>query len=465
MRVFAPVPAQRAVEATPPDRDRVVDAARAVSLVVVVAGHSIMAVVAWPDGVPELGNLLAAFPWTQALTWVLQIMPLFFVAGGAANALSWRRHRERGGDYASWLWARADRLLRPAWVYLAIMSVIATVVTVLAPARTAEPLMLLVTQLLWFLGAYLLVTALTPLSRPTTPGRAALVALGLLTACALVDAARFFWGFPEAVGLVNFVLVWTVPAYLGTLRAQGIAARYRPWQLVAAILVAVATNAVLIRQGPWPVSMVGMPGEPVSNMAPPTVVLAIHSLVLACVLTLLSAPLTRLLQRPGVWRPVTAVNLAAMTLYLWHLPVLVAVTVLGHALRLDRPVGLDGDGFPVPAGWGYASGSLLFWTAYGVGVWAVVRLTWPFEHVPLRWWDAPPRTPAPSRRTAAWCTAIGTSGVGAATLALSATGLAGFPTRTIDYAGVPLNAAVAIAVLVGSGALIRWAGSPRVRGR
>ncbi|MDA8436961.1 MAG: hypothetical protein M0Z98_13380, partial [Actinomycetales bacterium] len=104
-------------------------------------------------------------------------------------------------------------------------------------------------------------------------------------------------------------------------------------------------------------------------------------------------------------------------------------------------------------------------TAYGVGVWAVVRLTWPFEHVPLRWWDAPPRTPAPSRRTAAWCTAIGTSGVGAATLALSATGLAGFPTRTIDYAGVPLNAAVAIAVLVGSGALIRWAGSPRVRGR
>ena len=465
MRVFAPVPAQRAVEATPPDRDRVVDAARAASLVVVVAGHSIMAVVAWPGGIPELGNLLAALPWTQALTWVLQVMPLFFVAGGAANALSWRRHRERGGDYASWLWARADRLLRPAWVYLAIMSVIATVVTVLAPARIAEPLMLLVTQLLWFLGAYLLVTALTPLSRPTTPGRAALVALALLTACALVDAARFFWGFPEAVGLVNFVLVWTVPAYLGTLRAHGIAARYRPWQLVAAILVAVATNAVLIRQGPWPVSMVGMPGEPVSNMAPPTVVLAIHSLVLACVLTLLSAPLARLLQRPAVWRPVTAVNLAAMTLYLWHLPVLVAVTVLGHTLRLDRPVGLDGDGFPVPAGWGYASGSLLFWTAYGVGVWAVVRLMWPFEHVPLWWWDAPPRTPAPSRRTAAWCAAIGTSGVGVATLALSATGLAGFPTKTIDYAGIPLNAAVAIAVLVGSGALIRWAGSPRVRGR
>ena len=191
MKVFAPVPAQRAVEATPPDRDRVVDAARAVSLVVVVAGHSIMAVVAWPDGVPVLGNLLAAYPWTQALTWVLQIMPLFFVAGGAANALSWERHRARGGDYATWLWARADRLLRPAWVYLAIMAVIATAVTLLAPARTAEPLMVLVTQLLWFLGAYLLVTALTPLFRARTPAHGAAVATALVSACGLVDAARF----------------------------------------------------------------------------------------------------------------------------------------------------------------------------------------------------------------------------------------------------------------------------------
>jgi hypothetical protein len=90
---------------------------------------------------------------------------------------------------------------------------------------------------------------------------------------------------------------------------------------------------------------------------------------------------------------------------------------------------------------------------------------WPFEHAPLWWWDAPPRGSAPARRTATWCAAIGTAGVGVATLVLSATGLAGFPTRTIDYAGLPLNAAAALAVLVGSGALIRWAGSPRVTGR
>jgi fucose 4-O-acetylase-like acetyltransferase len=461
IRVFAPVPAQRAVEATPPDRDRVVDAARAVALLVVVAGHAVMAVVAWPDGIPRLGNLFAAFPWTQALTWVLQIMPLFFVAGGAANALSWDRHHARGGTYAAWLWGRAQRLLRPAWVYLGIMGVVATLVTVFAPADVAAPLMVLTTQLLWFLGAYLLVTALTPLMRATTPVGGALVTLALVAGCGAVDAARFLLGAPEAIGLVNFVLVWTVPAYLGSLRAHGTLARY-PWPwLVGTAVLATAVNATLITYGPWPVSMVGMPGEPVSNMAPPTVVLALHALVLALLLTLADAPLRRLLARDAVWRPVTAVNLCAMTLYLWHLPVLIALTVLARALGLDRPVGLDGSGFPVPDGWGYLGASLVFWAAYGVGVWAVVRLMWPLEHAPLPWWDAAPRTRAPRRRTATVAVAVGSAGVGVATLVLSGTGLAGFPTRWIDYAGLPLNAAVAIGVLLASGALIRWAGAPR----
>jgi hypothetical protein len=45
---------------------------------------------------------------------------------------------------------------------------------------------------------------------------------------------------------------------------------------------------------------------------------------------------------------------------------------------------------------------------------------------------------------------------------LSATGLAGFPTKVVDYAGLPLNSAAALAVLVASGALIRWADSPRL---
>jgi hypothetical protein len=461
VKVFVPVPSAKAALATPLHRDRVVDGARAAALVVVIAGHSIMAVTAWPDGVPVLGNLLAAYPWTQALTWLLQIMPLFFWAGGAANALSWDRHAARGESYATWLWARADRLLRPAFVYLAIMGTVALVVTLVAPARTAEPLMTLMTQLLWFLGSYLLVTALTPLFRATTPGRAIVVAVALLAACGLIDAGRFFLGLPDALGLLNFVLVWAVPAYLGSLRSHGVMQRYPAWGLGAVLIGCVGLNALLIRQGPWPVSMVGMPGEPVSNMAPPTVVLALHSVALVMVVTLLDQPLRRLLDRPRVWQPVTAVNLCAMTLYLWHLPVLITLTVLGHVLHLERPTALGPDGWPVPVGWGYLLGSVVFWSVYAVGVWAIVRLMWPFEHQPLVWWDAAPRRPAPEPRTAAWVAALGTAGVGIASLILSATGLAGFHTTVIDYAGLPLNAAGAIAVLLLSGAAIRWAGAAR----
>ena len=51
VRVFAAVPTARAAAETPPDRDRVVDGARAAALLVVVVGHVLMAVVAWPDGV------------------------------------------------------------------------------------------------------------------------------------------------------------------------------------------------------------------------------------------------------------------------------------------------------------------------------------------------------------------------------------------------------------------------------
>jgi len=460
-RVFAPVPTARAAAETPPDRDRVVDGARAAALLVVVAGHGLMAVVAWPDGVPVLGNLLAAFPITQALTWLLQIMPLFFFAGGAANALSWDRHRARGGDYASWLWGRGRRLLRPAWVYLALMSVVATTVTLLAPSRVAEPLMLLTTQLLWFLGAYLLVTALAPLFGPVS-ARGGVLGVGLLLGLvALVDLSRFALGLPEAIALLNFVLVWAVPAYLGALRSRGTLGAYRWGWLVVAVCVGFALNAVLIRFGPYPVSMVGMPGEPVSNMAPPTIVLAIHSVVLACLLTLLDAPLRRLLARPRVWRPVTGVNLVAMTLYLWHLPVLIGVTTLGHVLGLDRPVRLGSDGYPVPDGWGYLVGSVLFLAVFGVAVWAVVRLLWPFEHAPLVLWDSPTRARRPAPRTAAWVAAAATGGVGVATLVLSATGLAGFPTRVLMYAGIPLNAAAAIALLLVSGLALRWAGGER----
>jgi surface polysaccharide O-acyltransferase-like enzyme len=144
-KFFLPVPVVSAALQTPDDRDRIIDAVRVISLFVVVAGHAFMAVVSWQNGVPKVGNLLAPLHWTQAVTWIFQIAPLFFFAGGAANAISWDRHVARNGKYAQWMWTRAQRFLRPIWTYLVIIGIVAAIVSALAPTRVAAPLMLLTT--------------------------------------------------------------------------------------------------------------------------------------------------------------------------------------------------------------------------------------------------------------------------------------------------------------------------------
>jgi len=459
--LFLPVPSAKAAAQTPPDRDRIVDAARGISLVIVVAGHAIMGVVSWQYGVPKVGNLLAAYPWTQALTWIFQIVPLFFFAGGAANAISWDKHVARGGNYAEWMWARAQRFLRPIWSYLVIMGIVAAIVTWLAPTRVAAPLMLLTTQLLWFLGSYILVTALTPIFKPTSPLQGGIRTLSLLVACGLVDVLRFFQGFPNAVGIANFMLVWMVPGYLGALWARGTIKKFSRPFLFSVLVFGVTINGLLIGFGPWPISLVGMPGDPISNMAPPTVVLAIHCVNWVVLVALLKRPLKRLLAREKVWRRVTWVNLVAMTLYLWHLPMLVLLIVISHFFGMDRPTRIGANGYPVPDGWNYAVGSIGFWFVFGVCVWAIVRLMWPFEHVRQMWWDWPSKAILPKVAIATKASAVGVAGAGVGLLMLSATGLGGFPFRIVHYAKLPLNSAVAMVLLVLSGTLIRWAGAPR----
>ena len=100
---------------TPPDRDRVVDLVRGLSLLVVVFGHSFMALVVFSGSHAELSNTLAETPALQLFTWALQVMPLFFAAGAWANALSYRR----ATSYPVWLSGRVRRLLRPVLVYVA----------------------------------------------------------------------------------------------------------------------------------------------------------------------------------------------------------------------------------------------------------------------------------------------------------------------------------------------------------
>jgi len=163
MRLTALLPPVRSVaEGTPPNRDRILDAVRGFALVVVVLGHLLMAVVYWPEaGDVRIGNLMASYPALQYLTWVLQVMPIFFAFGGAANVIAWRKADAGDVLYSTWMWGRIQRLLRPVLVYLAVMAVFAAVMTVVVGPQL-DPLLAIINGPLWFLGVYTLTLLFLP---------------------------------------------------------------------------------------------------------------------------------------------------------------------------------------------------------------------------------------------------------------------------------------------------------------
>lgn len=317
--------------ATPGTRDRYVDLLRVASLGTVVLGHWLMAVV---SGDGQVGNLLAVVPELQVLTWALQIMPVFFFVGGFSHALSYRSLRRRqpeGSVYSAFLRARLQRLLRPTMVFILVWGVAALIVQLLGGDGGLTGVALrLVAQPLWFIGIYLAMVAFTP-PLVRLHERYGWGAFGLLVAGAvLVDVARFAVHVPF-VEFLNFAFVWLAVHQLGFLRADG---RIR---MPAALAAAGLGGAVaLVALGPYPLSMVGMPDEKVSNMAPPTLALLCHGLWLVGAVELLRVPGTRLVQKAAVWRAVVAANGIAMTAFLWHLTAMLGV--YGAMLCLGLPM-------------------------------------------------------------------------------------------------------------------------------
>ncbi|MER5801425.1 acyltransferase family protein [Streptomyces mirabilis] len=337
-------------EATPASRDKYVDLLRVASLGTVVLGHWLMAAVSVRgDGRAEVGNLLAVEPRLQLLTWALQVMPVFFFVGGFSHALSYRSLRRKAGEngedgedgknggaalYSVFLRARLQRLLRPTVVFIGVWGALALALQLAGKEGGLLDVSLrLVAQPLWFIGIYLAMVAFTPplLRLHERYGWGAFG--GLAAAAGLVDVLRFGFGVPY-VEFLNFAFVWLAVHQLGFLRADG--KLRRPYLLAGAGL---AGAVLLVAYGPYPLSMVGMPGEKISNMAPPTFALLCHGLWLVGGVESLRGPAQRWLRRPRVWRAVVAANGVSMTAFLWHLTAMLGVygALLALGVRLPEP--------------------------------------------------------------------------------------------------------------------------------
>jgi hypothetical protein len=412
---------------TPPDRDRAVDVARLGALVVVMFGHCAL-LLATIDGGLRIGNLLGEIPAIAPITWIVQVMPLFFLAGGAAGAYGWHR----GSSWGTWLVKRAQRLCRPVFWYLAAWSIGILVTYQLLGAYSAAGIGRECVALLWFLGVYLVVLAFVPALTRIATGRTVAVAVGALIATAAAfDAIRFATGEPMA-GVANFVVVWLIPMVIGVAYARGlISARAA---LVAAAS-AFAAQLVVSAVGPYDVSLVVTGTERISNVSPPTLLLALHCTWMSCLFVAAAGPIRRWAERPRVWYVVAMGNGGAMTLYLWHIPAIAVATFALH------PFGLDAYDVDAPYFWAMLA---LRAVVFAIVMLAMFMLLSPLEHRRLPWWDAP--VAATGARSTAAGVLIVLAGVALVLLAKNGLGdLAGVATL-----GFFIAAAAAARVCAGS---------------
>lgn len=436
MTAAGPVPAsaQELADATPDTRDRYVDFVRVLSICAVIVGHWLLSMITLYGA----GRLPFQVPF-QLVTWVLQVMPLFFAVGGFAHAKSLASLRRRGGTFGDFLRSRAARLLPPV---LALLAVWAAVVGVLeAGGWEKGPVALAadrVTTPLWFIGVYLLVVLFAPLME-AGHRRYGWGVLGALVVLAIALDVLSFRYHQVWAGAANLLVVWLAIHQLGFFWADGVLAR-RGVPLGFAVVGVALTVTVTYGLHWYPVLMVGLPGSPASNMAPPDMALFTHAIGLIGLVLLVRGPLTRWLHRVRVWAVVVSGNRVVMTLFCWHLS---AVFLVQGALLL---FGLT----PPAAGTGAWWAIVPVWiAACAVPLAGLVALFRFAERPPAR----TTATAGPARTVAA---AIGVTAAALGIFVVSQVGFDGlFAGRPDSVSGVALAAWMGVLPLVAGLILLR----------
>jgi peptidoglycan/LPS O-acetylase OafA/YrhL len=331
-------------ERTPARRERYVDLLRALAILIVVLGHWMVIVVTGGARGLDGFSALEVLPWGRPITWLLQVMPVFFMVGGFANAASLTSHTRGGGDVGDWLLDRSARLVRPTTLLLVTLAAAALMARLAGadPAQVGRAVWLASIPL-WFLLVYLVVVFLTPLMHRLHRRAGLVVPLVLVGLLAAGDVARLAFD-ASTLQLGNYLFAWLAVHQVGFAWQDG-TLRVRPKVAVPLLVGGAAVAVLLTAAGPYPVSMVDVPGTSFRNLSPPTLaLLALATAQLGLVLLLRDAA-RRWLQRLGPWMAVIAVNSVILTVLLWHMSafVLVAMAVYAWGLfPLPHPPGDTG---------------------------------------------------------------------------------------------------------------------------
>ena len=320
-----------------PARNLAVDFYRVSGVVLIVLGHWLAGSVTYHDGYFGRQNPLVDQPWTQWLTWPFQAVPTFFLVAGYAGAVSWvhRRDSERVSRQ-TWLRHRLARVLGPTTVYVGLVSAVVIVLDLRhVNGSTLEYAGWAVAMHLWFLAVYLVVVSLTPVAIAAQRRWGLLVPAVLAVGVVVVDAVSLGGHVPH-LRLLNYLLCWGALYQLGIAWHDGLLAGRKSALLAGGSAVALALLIVL---GPYPVSMIGVPGQALQNTDPPSAAMLAFACAQAGLVITLAPALNRALRAGFVQRVLTTANSNVMALYLWHMIPVVIVAIVGYPTGLlTQPV-------------------------------------------------------------------------------------------------------------------------------
>jgi peptidoglycan/LPS O-acetylase OafA/YrhL len=353
------------VRATPSSRDRSMDFLRAASILAVVFGHWFISINHWEGGVIRSTSAIGVTSGLWLFTWVFQVMPIFFFVGGFSNLVSYDAAKRKGRSTGTFIRGRLERLLRPSLVFLGVWAVIQVVLHLADVGAPTGPRLWGDTALLrgmrppgstipfgplWFLGVYLVVVVVAPLTIRLHRRFGLWVPLGMAIGAVAVDLVSFSTG-AWAWRWLNVAFVLLFPHQLGHAYADGSFRTWPRWRFVAMVVGGLALLVLLTTPwmfeallgharfdwfpgiGHYPKSLLGTDVERVSNAYPPTVCFLLGGVWTLGAVMLLKPFLDRWLEHDGPWRFTIVVNARIMTLFLWHM------TAFLLALLLFWPLG------------------------------------------------------------------------------------------------------------------------------
>ena len=311
---------------TPEARNRYVDFLRALSILAVVLGHWLISAPYFEGGSPAYSHLLDLAPWSRWLTWLFQVMPVFFFVGGFSNGVSWQSALRKELSYREWFDSRTRRLIGPVLPLLLAWGVMVAV----AHSNGVSAGMIHIGSKValvpvWFLAVYIMVVALVPLSHSAWK-RWGFASVGVpVIAAALIDLA-FFAGDLRRLGWFNYPFVWLAVHQLGyawhdrRLVGGGVG--------VPMFVLGMSALVGMTQLGPYPLSLVGVPSDEISNTLPPKLpLLALATAQIGLVLTF-EKPMRRWLEGRLQWAATILINRMIMTIFLWHSTVMMLLVGL-----------------------------------------------------------------------------------------------------------------------------------------